>query len=103
MHTPPQVLEVYASNPWIGAPRLQVWGRGASIGQREYQERQGYDCSASGNGFSYKAQCMRDNDQGYKMMRVTLLSAIAGCLDNPPFASYPKCMDNASIKKACTL
>lgn len=103
LHTPPQVLEVYAYNPWIGVPRMQVWGAGATIGEKGYSEGQGYDCSASGNGFSYKAHCMREGDQGNKMMKVTLLSAIAGCLDNPPWQGYPKCIDNASIKKACTL
>jgi hypothetical protein len=92
-----QVMYVKASNPWVGVPRMQVWGYSAtysypymaSQGEFGLNEWQTTDCSASNNGLGFQASCFRGPDDGNKNMYLYI--------KNPPAACFGKACPAADV------
>lgn len=95
------------SNPWIGAPSIQVWGFSSNTGANQNSFRSG---SARGDkmgentrvwtGFQngawgWRSECDREPDDSYqKVFNLFIYNPPAACVDGPKGYTCPDNMDS---------
>lgn len=103
----PQVLTVKANNPWIGAPRIQVWGRSAQAGaagnalmsgwsgEHEMGENSRVDTGNQNGAWGWKSECDRESDNSnQKVFNFYINAPPAACVNSQFGYTCPDDMDS---------